>query len=458
MREVKFSELAHFTEKQREATRVADTHKYVLYGGSRGPGKSYWLRWYPIRRLLRWAQQGHLNVRVGMFCEDYPSLKDRQISKIARLPDWLGYLKTTKEDGLGFYLRPEYGGGGILLRNLDDSTKYQSVEFAGIAIDELTRNPERIFNELRGSLRWPGIDDTFFIAASNPTGRYFHWVRRYWLEHDLPENLLPIANQFAYVRAIPEDNPHLSEDYWTMLNTLPERLRRAWRDGDWYVGVEGLVYDNFNEDNITEDEPAPDVPFEIAIDDGYIDPRATLFIQRTGSRILVFDELYHTKKLEEETIRLILRKSFETMVRIRPDADLEWPDPDRALGVAALARKLGEMGVPLPQLAAVSHEAVALRRRLREANIPARNWLARKAGGRVGTRAAAIGLTRELICDGQGHRTIQVHKRCRHLLDEIMAGYRNKEGPDGFEDEPEDGNDHACQALESWVWLRGGKR
>ena len=33
-------------------------------------------------------------------------------------------------------------------------------------------------------------------------------------------------------------------------------------------------------------------------------------------------------------------------------------------------------------------------------------------------------------------------------------GYRNKEGPDGFEDKPEDGNDHACQALESWVWLR----
>ena len=85
-----FSDLCTFTEKQVEATQAADTHKYMLYGGSRGPGKSYWLRWYAIRRLLLWAEQGLKRVRVGLFCEDYPSLKDRQISKLAQLPLWLG--------------------------------------------------------------------------------------------------------------------------------------------------------------------------------------------------------------------------------------------------------------------------------------------------------------------------------------------------------------------------------
>ena len=398
MRRLKFSKLANFTNKQREVTKIADAYKYTLYGGSRGPGKSYWLRWYPIRRLLMWANQGHLNVRVAMFCEDYPTLKDRQISKIARLPDWLGYLKTTKEDGLGFYLHECYGGGGILLRNLDDSTKYQSAEFAGIAIDELTKNREAIFDDLRGSLRWPGIDDTFFIGATNPDGRHFRWVRRYWIEKGFPENLQAIAHKFAYVPALPGDNPYLTDDYWDMLNTLPEKRRKAWRDGDWYVGVEGLVYDGFNDENITDAEPDPELPFEIAIDDGYIDPRATLFIQRTGSRVLVFDELYHTKKLEEETIRLILEKSFDTKRRLAPDDEAEWPDPDGALSEAAVARKLREMSMPIPELAAVSHEAVALRRRLREADIAARNWLSRKVSGRGSTRQAAITLARELIC------------------------------------------------------------
>jgi len=460
--QVKFSELCGFYDKQWEACDVADERKYVLYGGSRGPGKSYWLRWYLVRRLMMWAAEGHQHVRVALFCEDYPSLKDRQVSKIAQWPRWLGELKTSKEDGLGFYLLPQFGGGGILLRNLDDPTKYQSSEWAGIAIDELTKNPERIFDELRGSLRWPGIDDTFFVSASNPNGRYFKWVRRYWIERDLPDNLEPIADEFAYVKALPADNPHLSDDYWLMLDTLGPRLRQAWRDGDWYVAVEGLVYDTFSEDNVSVDEPDPDRPFEIAIDDGYIDPRATVFIQRQSNRILVFDELYQTKTLEEQTIRDILERCLWWFARLHPERvnelrdDDEWLGGDEvgALSLVELAQYLRAIDAPMPELAAVSHEAVALQRRLREADIPARNWLATRAGGKVSTRQEAIKVTRGYILDGQGRRALQIHGRCKNLLDEITSGYRNKEGPDGFEDKPEDGNDHACNALESWCWLR----
>ncbi len=423
MNNIRFSELSTFTAKQREASAVADAHRYTLYGGSRGPGKSHWLRWYAVRRLLRWAYQGHMGVQVGLFCEDYPSLRDRQISKIAQFPQWLGELRTSKENGLGFHLWPQYGNGVVLLRNLDDATKYQSVEFAGILIDELTKNSERTFDELRGSLRWPGISDVFFAAATNPNGRYFKWVRRYWIEGQLPPHLEPLKEQFAYVKALPADNPHLDAQYWETLNALPDRLRRAWRDGDWYVAVEGLVYDTFSEANIVNTEPDPELPFEIAIDDGYIDPRATLFIQKQADRILVFDELYQTKTLEEQTIADILERGTQYGGK--------------------------------PELAAVSHEAVALQRRLREADIPARNWLAVRAGGRTtSTRGEAIKLTRALFCDGVQYRTLQVHRRCRNLLDEITTGYRNKEGPDGYEDVPDDGNDHACNALESWVWLR----
>ena len=130
-------------------------------------------------------------------------------------------------------------------------------------------------------------------------------------------------------------------------------------------------------------------------------------------------------------------------------------DEERArMSVEALAQYLRRIECPMPELAAVSHEAVALQRRLREADIPARNWLARRAGGKVSTRGEAIKLTRAAIFDGHGRRTLQVHGRCRNLLGEITSGYRNKEGPDGFLDQPEDGNDHACNALESWIWLR----
>lgn len=454
MSEISFSELCGFSSKQWTATDAADEHKYTLFGGSRGPGKSYWLRWYNVRRLLWWAGQGFRNVNVMLACEDYPSLKDRHIGKIkSEFPAWLGQLKETQEKGLGFHLHPRFGGGSILLRNLDDPTKYMSAEFAGISIDEITKNPASTFDVLRGSLRWPGIADTYMACASNPAA---NWVRDYWIEGALPQGLKRDAEQFAFVPALPTDNPHLDPTYWQMLDTLSGPLRAAWLLGDWYAAVEGLVYEFFGDDNITEQEPDPDELFELAIDDGYIDPRATLFIQRQANgNILVFDELYETKRLEEETIRHIFDKclahfgneSFRTSLAKH---NLEWDDLDLEERATTATR----YKLPTPDLAAVSHEAVALQKRLQMADIPALNWLSTKAGGGQSTRLAAITLTRSLICDGKGYRAIKVHRRCRHLLDEIRAGYKYPEGKHGLETKPDDGNDHACNALESWVWLR----
>lgn len=422
MADVRFSELCQWTDKQKLATKAADAHRYTLYGGSRGPGKSYWLRWYLLRQLLRFAANGVRGVDVMLACEDYPSLINRQVNKIEReFPLWLGSVQTSKTKGLGFHLKPEYGGGSILFRNLDDPSRYQSAEFAIIAIDELTKNPVKTFDILRGSLRWPGVARTQFVAATNPEP---NWVRDYWIERNFPPELGAFADEFAFVAGLPTDNPHLSEVYWQELSTLSGALRQAWLYGDWYAAVEGLVYENFSEANIMEQEPNPDRLWELAIDDGYIDPRATLFIQRLhNGDVFVFDELYETKTLEEATIEHI-------------------------------ANKAADYGLTLPDVAVVSHEAVALRDRLQSANIAAQNWLAQKVGGGKSTRLAAITLTRQLICDGQGHRSILVHPRCRNLLDEIRAGYKYPEGKQGLEAEPDDGHDHACQALESWVWAR----
>lgn len=233
---VKFADLCNFTPKQQEATERADEFQYHLYGGSRGPGKSFWLRWYALRELLLLAKAGICGARVGLFCEDYPSLKDRQISKISNeFPRWLGRLKDSKEDGLGFHLRPDYGGGMLALRNLDDPSKYQSSEFAGIFVDELTKNSLETFNVLRGSLRWPGVERPKFCGATNPGGIGHSWVRSYWIDGDFPPEMKGIGDRFAFTRALPDDNPHLPPDYWATLDSLPPDLARAWRHGDWDV-------------------------------------------------------------------------------------------------------------------------------------------------------------------------------------------------------------------------------
>lgn len=415
MIDVKFSELCQWTERQRQAVQAADEHEYMLFGGARGPGKSFMLRWYVLRGLLRYsAQFGLFGVRAMLGCETFPALRDRQIEKIQReFPEWLGYFHGSDHE---YRIRPEFGGGVICLRNLDDPSKYQSAEFAIIAIDELTKNPERTFHILRGSKRWPGIERTQFVAATNPNGPGMEWVRRFWVERQFPEFLAPMAPEFVFVPAFALDNPHLPQSYRDELDALPDTIRKAWRDGDWYAGVEGVVYPEFTAENLTDDEPDPTLSIEVAFDDGYIDPRAILFIQRTATRILVFDEMYHRQHLAEHCVREMLERC----------AERKWPTPELAIG---------------------SPEAKELQARFRMANVPVRTQSHEVVQG--------VSLVRRLVCDGNGYRTMQVNRRCQNLIAEFTAGYQYPEGKRaGDSEKPMDGNDHAADAFRYWAYVR----
>lgn len=247
--EVTLSSLCHFTDKQLEATRQADTHDYTLFGGAAGPGKSYWLRWYPIRQLIRWGKDYNLKgIHGALFSEDYPTLKDRQISKMeVEFPRWLGEIKDTKTDGLGFHLRPEYGSHVLMLRNLDDPSKYLSSEFAIIAVDELTMNDEEKFHQLRSRMRWTGIPNPKFVAATNPGQQGHEWVKRRWIDRNFPIEEQGIMSAFAYVPALPKDNPNLAESYLKTLASLPEKKRKAYLDGNWDV-FEGQFFTEWDRD------------------------------------------------------------------------------------------------------------------------------------------------------------------------------------------------------------------
>lgn len=206
-----------------------------MFGGEAGGGKSYILRWWLVLYLV-WCFKvlGLRNVVVGLFCEDYPNLQDRQVSKIEHeFPKWLGSLSFKKV--WNFQLRPEFGSGVIALRNLDKMEKYKSAEFAAVALDEVTLNPLRVFNWLRFRLRWPGIERPKFLGGTNPGGVGHSWVKAYWHDHKLPPELQPIAEQFVLIKARSADNPHLPTGYHDRLLTLPPDMARMVGRGDWNV-------------------------------------------------------------------------------------------------------------------------------------------------------------------------------------------------------------------------------
>ena len=227
--ELKFSDLCKFFPKQKEALDAAKRFKFTLFGGSVGSGKSYWIRWSAVWFLMDFYQRyGIEGIRAGVFCEDYPSLNDRHLTKIKfEFPSWLGVWNESRKE---FTLSKKWGSGIIAFRNLDDPAKYLSVEFAVIAIDEINRNPKATFDMLRSRHRWPGIRDVKFIAGCNPLGEA--WVKNIWVKRLFPPDEKE-QYEFVFVPALPTDNPHLPPEYYKSLESLPETQRKAYLEGNW---------------------------------------------------------------------------------------------------------------------------------------------------------------------------------------------------------------------------------
>lgn len=231
-----FSELSNFFPKQLEAKEASKRFKFTLFGGSVGSGKSRWLRWMMLYWLMKFYDKYDIKgIRAGLFCEDYPSLNDRHLTKIKfEFPNWLGTYNESKKE---FTLAPEYGSGILAFRNLDDPTKYLSVEFAVIGVDEINRNPKTTFDMLRSRLRWPGIKDVKFMAGCNPMGEA--WVKNIWVKRLFPQEEKE-QYEFVFVPALPTDNPYLPQEYYKSLESLPENQRKAYLEGNWDAFDEGM--------------------------------------------------------------------------------------------------------------------------------------------------------------------------------------------------------------------------
>lgn len=254
-----------------------------------------------------------------------------------------------------------------------------------------------------------------------------------------------------------EDNPRLFNlDTGTItdsgkrtlaaLDRLTGARKERLRFGKW-VSPEGLVYSEFTDQNIVggkDDEQRdfnPALPIEIAMDDGYIDPRVTLFIQKQDDHILIFDEMYHSRHLAQVCVTEIVERcgkwyGFDEIEDEETKTKIKQPKR-------------------LPDLAVIPPEAIELRQRLRLANIRARSDSSKITQG--------IEMVRRLIEDADKHRAILVHRRCSNLLRELTEGYkyptqaveqRRASTKRNSEDQPIDADNHGPDAFRYWAWMR----
>lgn len=327
---IDFFELANFQPKQMEAHERVMQARFILYGGAAGGGKSYFLRWEAIYQCMYIFQKyGIKNVRVGIFCEDYPALKERHLAKVQyEFPGWLGSLNMSEHE---FRLAPEYGGGVIAFRNLDDPSKYVSAEFCSILVDELTKNDVKVFQFLVMRLRWADVEtiDTKFIAASNPGGIGHGWVKEIWINKDY-RNYPLLQRQpelVAYIKALYKDNKYVPEDYGDTLSMMgSEQLIKAYRDGSWDI-FDGKFFTEFDRDvHVIDpyDDPLTlelfnQLPIYCGLDYGFRAPSSVLFARYWDGEWIIFDEIYVKEKTYEELRDLIIAK--------HPTVELIFADP-----------------------------------------------------------------------------------------------------------------------------------
>lgn len=226
---------------------------YALYGGARGGGKSWTLRWLAIYYAVQYP-----GISILILRETYDELRKNHIKPLC---DKLLPL------GLARYREAEktltlVNGSTIEFGYIDEHsvTRYQGIEYQIIMIDEITNHTEFEYDTLTACLR---TDNPTYqlrlLASGNPGGVGHSWVRRIWVQRDFRGTEDP--DDYIFVPARVTDNPALmqaSPGYVRLLDNLPPGLRDAWRDGSWDVFA-GQMFSDWRQDvHVIEPFVAPE--------------------------------------------------------------------------------------------------------------------------------------------------------------------------------------------------------
>ncbi len=285
----------------------------VLYGGAAGGGKSW--------ALLMWASFGVENpdYRCLLMRRTYPEL---QLSLIDESRKFYPHLR----GGGGTYNEQRKAwtfpsGAQVIFGSCEhefDVHRYQSAAFAGIGFDQVESFTRYQYTYMLSRCRNVFGLPNQMRATANPGGRNGPWVKRRWIdtltpnrtkwfvdEREVPKGT-PNAMSRKFIPASVQDNPKLMETdpaYVARLMALPDRERKQLLDGDWDVGGEGIVYDEFDTTVHVVDpfEIPPDWPRRRAIDFGYNNPFVCQWWARSpDDELFLYREIYEPERLVSE--------------------------------------------------------------------------------------------------------------------------------------------------------------
>ena len=224
--------------KQNKAFRLRN--RYVAYGGARGGGKSWFVRWKAILLCVRFP-----GIRVLITRKTYRELLNNHIAPLLILLH--GVAVYNKTDKVFYFANGSTIWFGYCAHD-GDLGQYQGAEYDVWLADEAGQFQEKWLIEIDACVR--GANDfpkrTYYTL--NPGGPSHGYFKRLFIDRRFTEDEHP--EDYAFVQALVTDNAALMEkqpEYKRSLKKLPPKLRKAWLEGSWNI-FEGQFFEDFIDD------------------------------------------------------------------------------------------------------------------------------------------------------------------------------------------------------------------
>lgn len=235
----------HLTEKQKQFC-LART-KHTAYGGARGGGKSWIVRYKACRMARRYGAPDEYSQGIRI-CIVRRTLEDLRKNHLDQLKIMLkGLAKYVKDDRRfvfdnGSTIKLEY------CDNANDIDHFQGVEYDVIFIEEATQFDPEWLKQIAASCRGANNFPHRVYYTCNPGGPGHQYIKRLFVDRRFEGREKP--EDYSFIQAKVTDNKVLMDrdpDYIGFLENLPPKLRKAWLEGDWNV-YEGQFFEEFRND------------------------------------------------------------------------------------------------------------------------------------------------------------------------------------------------------------------
>ena len=230
--------MAQPNEKQRLA--LLDNHRYVAYGGARGGGKSWFVRWKAVLLCARYP-----GIKILITRRTFRELTNNHIVPLQAMVRGLAvYNKTEKR----FTFR---NGSMIWFGYCDgdsDLGQYQGAEYDVWFADEAGQFHESWLTTIDACVRGANGYPKRTYYTLNPGGPSHGYFKRLFIDRRFEQEEHP--EDYSFIQALVTDNKALMSaqpEYVRALEKLPPKIREAWLFGRWDV-YEGQFFEDFRPD------------------------------------------------------------------------------------------------------------------------------------------------------------------------------------------------------------------